>query len=109
MKLAAEMQKETVQQTAATVRMLTELTETLLLGRRNPEIEPQLSVERTSETQPTSDELWRGLPDNIQAAMIRESEEASTWRSPSETLQNPSQNGHVWVEEDADPSSLPTP
>jgi hypothetical protein len=111
MQLAAEMQKETVVQTAATTRMLCELTETLLLGRKNLETEPQLSVERTSETWRTPDDLWAGLPENIQAAMVREAEEAATWPSPSETLHAPSTNGHAnrWLDDEPVPSSSPTP
>ena len=85
-----------------------EMTETLLLGRKNPEIGPQLSVERTSETLPTPDDLWQGLPDNIKEAMLRETEEAGTWPSPSETLRSPSTNGRG-EGFDADLLSSPTP
>lgn len=92
---AAEMMGQTVTQTAAVVKMQTELTETLLLGRRNPEIGSSPRLERTSETLPTPDELWRNLPDNIQEAMIRDSEDQATWPSLSETLLDPSvANGH---------------
>jgi hypothetical protein len=108
MNRAAEMMQLTISQTAEMVRMQMELTETLLLGRRNQGIEPQLGVERTNEILPTPDELWNTLPDNIQGAMIREAEEASTWPNPSETWLNPSVNG-AGAGLDVDPSSSPIP
>lgn len=105
---AAQMMSQTIAQTAEVVRLQMELTETLLLGRRNPEIGLQPSLEKMPETSLTSDDLWRGLPDHVQRTLEREAEEESTWQNLSETWLNPSTNGHG-LEGDVDPSSLPTP
>jgi hypothetical protein len=92
-----ESMRESTQQAAQIVGIQAKLTETLLLGRAMPETFEQLETESTSETSLTPDEVWKQLPESIQENLIREREEASTWRSPSEMLHDPS------PEEEQDP------
>ena len=77
-----EMMASMVRQSAEVVKIQTELTEALLLGRPSGPIELTQESESPSATLPTSEELWRDLPPNIQDAMAREQEEAATWLSP---------------------------
>ena len=92
--------KEMVAQSAEVVRMQTELTEVLLVGRPRPAIEQQLEIESPQATLPTPDELWRDLPENIQEAYRRESEEASIWpnlyqKPPEESATIPDDLGEM--------------
>ena len=86
--LAVEAMRESVNQQATVVGMVTTLTETLLLGRPMPQTVPELEIEKPAETWLTPDDVWNGLPESIRDNLIRETEEAGIWPDPSETLQN---------------------
>ena len=73
-----------VEQAVEIVRLQMQLTELVLVGRPSAAIELSQENEKKPETLPTPDELWRDLPPNIQDAMRREAEEASTWQNLSE-------------------------
>lgn len=75
--------KEMVSQSAAVVKIQTDLTEALLLGRAHPETVQLQEPESPSVTLPTQDELFQDLPPNIREAMMRDIEEEATWPSPS--------------------------
>jgi hypothetical protein len=78
-------------QSAAIVGSVTGLTETLLLGRPLPPTSPPPVSESPSEIPLTPDDVWNGLPDTIRWNLVREAEEAATWPSPSEQLQQDSE------------------
>lgn len=82
-----ESMREMVAQSSEVVRMQTQLTEVLLVGRPRPATEPPPEIGSPSVTLPTQDELFRDLPPNIREAMLREVEEEATWQSPSERPQ----------------------
>ena len=85
-RLAVESMRETVSHSAQTAQAQMHLTELLLLGRPTPQIVPELVNASVPETPLMPDDLWKGLPTNIQEAMVREAEEAGIWPNPSETL-----------------------
>jgi hypothetical protein len=86
--LAIEAMQQGIAQQATVVGMVTTLTEMVILGRPMPETSKPLEIESPTETLLTPDDVWTGLPMSIQETLVREAEEAGTWPSPSEQLQN---------------------
>lgn len=84
--------RETVSQTAEIVRLQTQMTEMLLLGRPIPTSSETPEPVRPSETLPTPDDLWQQLPATVRENLQREAEEEATWPSLSETLLEPSES-----------------
>lgn len=80
-----EMMAAMVRQSGEVVKIQTELTELILVGRPAEPTSLQQPSESPTVTLPNSNELFRDLPDNIREAMLREVEEEATWQSPSQT------------------------
>lgn len=89
--LAIETMKDVSGQQATVVGMVTNLSETLLLGREMQLTSPPPEDEKPIETSLTPDEVWEGLPASIQENLLREAEEAGIWPSLSEQLQQTSE------------------
>lgn len=95
-----EQAMDSVRQSAEIVRMQTALTEVVLLGRPQPLTSQEPESESPSETLLTPDDLFDRLPENIQAEMVREAEEAGVWPSPSVKSPPDSSETEGWSSEE---------
>src|ERR1035437_7455401 len=103
-----EMMAAMVRQSGEVVKIQTELTELILVGRPAEPISLQQPSESPTVTLPNSNELFRDLPDNIQEEMLREVEEEATWPSPWEKPPEESEDRTMEAMEELLRSASPT-